>query len=419
MQASKTPRSSNSSGMFQIKKALALGALLFAHHVRSAEPPPPYLAPYLPRHDGDVLQDVPPRNDPVVAGMMTLRQALNAAPANLGAALQLASAYMEYGRLVGDARFSGYAEAVLAPWMCQPAPAAAVMVLQATILQYRHQFPAARELLQRSLEVDPHNGQAWLTLATLDMVQGSYPGAQKDCAKVTGYAGLALGLACSANVRMYIGQAAQSLQILDGALRSAPNASAATQAWMAGLMAEAAERLGDWPRAEAHYRRALLFEPQDNFLLVAFADFLLDRGRAREVPPLLEDHAQSDTAFLRIALAHSAMHSPDAARYVWLMAARFEALRFRGADFFGREQARFALELQHDAHKALDMAQQNWQQQRAPWDARVLLEAALAAQAPQASAQVLAFLKQTGLQDPIIDTLARQLRGQLVAGADP
>ena len=104
---------------------------------------------------------------------------------------------------------------------------------------------------------------------------------------------------------------------------------------MAGLMAEAAERLGDWPLAEARYRQALELEPQDNFLLVAFADFLLDRGRAAEVLPLLENHAQSDTAFLRIALAHSALHSADAARYVWIMGARFEALAFRGADYFG------------------------------------------------------------------------------------
>jgi Tfp pilus assembly protein PilF len=389
---------------------LALGALGVALHARSAEPPPPYFAPYLPRHDTEILQDVPSRTDPVVASMMSLRKALDAAPDDRGAALQLANAYMEYGRQVGDARYAGYAEAVIAPWMSKPSPAAAVMVLQATILQYRHQFLEARELLQRSLKIDSHNGQAWLTLATLDMVQGAYPVAEKDCAKVTAYAGLALGLACSANVRMYLGQAAQGLQILDGALKLAPNASAATQAWISGLMAEAAERLGDWPLAEARYRQALALEPQDNFLLVAFADFLLDRGRAPEVLTLLENHAQSDTAFLRIALAHSALHSSDAARYVWIMGARFEALAFRGADYFGREQARFALELQHDPQRALEMAQRNWQLQRAPWDARVLLEAAVAAQAPNASAQVLAFLKQTQLQDPIIESLAQRLR---------
>jgi hypothetical protein len=95
------------------------------------------------------------------------------------------------------------------------------------------------------------------------------------------------------------------------------------------------------------------------------------------------------------------------------MAARFEALRLRGSDFFGREQARFALQLEHDPQSALKMARRNWQLQREPWDERVLLEAALAAHEPAAAAEALEFLKKTRLQDPIIEPLARELRAQL------
>ncbi|MDP9066333.1 MAG: hypothetical protein M3O06_10760, partial [Pseudomonadota bacterium] len=184
-------------------------------------------------------------------------------------------------------------------------------------------------------------------------------------------------------------------------------------AWVHGLIAETAERLGDWQLAEAQYRAALQALPEDNFLLVAFADFLLDRGRPGEVLPLLAGHAQSDTAFLRIALAHTALHSPDATRYTWIMAARFEALRLRGSDYFGREEARFALQLQHDPQGSLDMALRNWQVQRAPWDARVVLEAALAAHQPQAAAEVLNFLRTTRLEDPLVLALAARIDAQL------
>jgi len=89
-------------------------------------------------------------------------------------------------------------------------------------------------------------------------------------------------------------------------------------------------------------------------------------------------------------------------------AARFEALRQRGSDYFGREEARFALQLQHDPRTALDMARRNWQVQRAPWDARVLLEAAKAANQPRAATEALEFLQQTGLEDPIVDPLAQE-----------
>jgi Tfp pilus assembly protein PilF len=304
--------------------------------------------------------------------------------------------------------------------VAQTAPPAGALVTQATILQYRHQFPEARDLLQKALRIDPRNGQAWLTLATLDMVQGDYPTAGKNCAQVTNNAGFELGLACLGSLRSYTGQAKQSLALLHQAEATGSAVSTAYQAWVQGLIAETAERLGDWPLAETHYLMALKLLPQDNFLLVAYADFLLDRGRPREVLPLLSGHTQSDTAFLRLALAQAALHSAQVTRYTWLMAARFEALTQRGSDYFGREQARFALQLQHDPQTSLDMARRNWQVQRAPWDARVFLEAALAAHQPQAAVDVLDFLTRTKLEDPIVLPLAQRVRTQLndVGGAN-
>jgi tetratricopeptide (TPR) repeat protein len=383
-------------------------------------PAAPFKAPYLPSSESEVLQDVPSLTDPAVSQMKTLRAKFDAAPHSLPAAMRLAGAYVEYGRQVGDAHFAGYAEAVIAPWMEAPEPPSSALVTQAAILQYRHLFIPARGLLQQALKIDAGNAQAWLTLATLDMVQGDYGSAGKDCAQVTATAGFEWGLACSGNLRSYTGRARQSLALLHQAEASGDNITAGYQAWVQGLLAETAERLGDWSLAESHYLSALKLQPRDNFLLVAYADFLLDRGRPTEVLGLLADHAQSDTAFLRLALAHSELHSDQTARYTWVMAARFEALSLRGSDFFGREQARFALELQHEPQAALDLARRNWQIQREPWDTRLLLQAALAAGQPQAATEALEFLQKSGLEDPIIEPLARELRGELkrVLGAN-
>jgi Tfp pilus assembly protein PilF len=346
---------------------------------------------------------------------------LDAAPQDLAAALRLADAYIDFGREVGDAHYAGYAEAVIAPWVNSPEPPADALLRQATILQYRHEFAPARALLRRTLGLDPGNAQAWLTLATLDMVQGDYAAAGRDCVNVSTGAGVEWGLACSASLRSYRGQARQSLALLDqiatGGERRDARVPAGYRVWTLGLGAEAAERLGDWSLAEDHYRKALALKPEDNFLLVAYADFLLDRGRPREVLTLLGAHAQSDTAFLRLALAKAALHDPDAPRYAWIMAARFEALRLRGSDFFGREQARFALELQRDPAAALELARQNWTQQREPWDTRLLLAAALAAGQPQAAAEALAFVATNRLEDPAIGALAQELRARLKLSA--
>jgi tetratricopeptide (TPR) repeat protein len=371
--------------------------------------PSAYRAPYTPALDGERLQEVPPAADPNVVQMRSLRAKLDAAPQSLDAAIRLANSYIDYGRQIGDAHYAGYAEAVIGPWLAGAAPPAGILLTEATILQYRHQFDAARDLLQATLKLDARSAQGWLTLATLDMVQGRYDTARKDCAQVMSNAGLELGSACLGNLLSYTGQARQSLALLQQSAVAGGRASAAYQAWIDGLIAEAAERLGDWSLAEAHYESALRLLPHDNFLLVAYADFLLDRGRPGEVLPLLADHVQSDTAFLRLALAQAALHTPAAPRYVWLMAARFEALRQRGSDYFGREEARFALQLQHDPQASLAMAQHNWAIQRAPWDARVLLEAALAAHQPRAADGVVAFIEQTRLEDPVVLSLVRQV----------
>jgi Tfp pilus assembly protein PilF len=386
--------------------ALALG---YAPGAGSATPTPPYRAPYEPTQDAEILQEVPALTDPAVARMTTLRKTFAATPHDLATAISLATAYVDYGRQVGDAHYAGYAEAVIAPWFAaQPVPSP-VLLAEATILQYRHQFPEARKLLHEALSEDPGNAQAWLTLATLDMVQANYAVAGKECVQVTSTAGVALGLACSANLRTYTGHARQSLVLLAQLEAGGSAQSTSYRAWIQGLMAEAAERLGDWPLAETHYRAALQLLPRDNFLLVAYADFLLDRSRPREVLVLLADATQSDTAFLRIALAQAALQSADTARYTWIMAARFAALTARGSDFFGREQARFALELQHDPQAALDVARKNWQVQREPWDTRLLLEAALAAGEPHAVDDVLAFRDSVKLEDPVIDGLVQRL----------
>jgi tetratricopeptide (TPR) repeat protein len=380
--------------------------------VWAGTPPPdqPFRAPYLPTRDGEVLQQVPAPSDPMVRDMRRLRTALDAAPRDLAAANRLATAYIDFGRQLGDAHYAGYAEAVIAPWLAQTPPPVQTLVLYATILQYRHQFKEARAQLALALARDGKNSQALLTLATLDMVQGDYEAASKGCSRLATASGYEFGIVCSAALRTYIGQAQQSLQLLQVVARNMAKEPAPVKAWLEGLQAEGSERLGDWPQAEQHYRKALSYTPEDNFLLVAYADFLLDRQRPAEVLPLLAGHEQSDTAFLRIALAQGALGSPDLPRYVWIMAARFEALMQRGSDFFGREQVRFALNLQHDPAAALELAQQNWAVQREPWDTRVYLEAALAAGQPAAAVPVIDFVDKNKLQDPLIEALVRQLR---------
>jgi Tfp pilus assembly protein PilF len=379
----------------------------------ASAPPPAYRPPYLPSHDSDVLQKVPKRSNPTVRKMYALRAKLSAHPHDLKTALALAKVYVTFGRGIGDAHYAGYAQAAIAPWMKLDPPPPKVLVMHATVLQYLHKFRHAEKELKAALKRDPGNANGWLTLAFTALIQGQYKLVNHSCVKLTDHGGPLLGGICTATLRSYVGHAKQAYTILKLDQGGGPKIPAAIKAWIQGLLAESAHRLGNAKTTERHFKKALSYTPNDNFLLVNYADFLLDHDRPAEVVKLLNGHTQSDTAFLRVALAEQALESPALGRYKWDMAARFAALGQRGDTIYQREHARFVLYMQDDPARALKLAKRNWTLQRAPKDARIYLEAALAANKPAAAKPVLDFLAKHGLQDPVIDGLAKTARAKL------
>ena len=381
---------------------------------QGATPPAPFRSPYLPSRDDTVLQEVPAASSAKVRGMRQLRQALDKSPQDFSIAARLSRAYIDFGREIGDAHYAGYAEAVIVPWLKQGTPPVEAWVIHAVILQYQHQFDVARVALRKAIEREPNNAAAWLTFSTIDMTQGEYDRAAEDCAHISRVA-TTIALTCSATVSSFIGQAQRSSELMAILGARIKGDDPSIRAWITGLQGEIAGRLGEWDKQESYFKQALQYAPGDDFLSVAYADFLLDRNRPSEVLTLLAKQTQSDTAFLRIALAQQALGSPQLARYTWIMSARFEALALRDSALYDREQSRFVLHMLRDPERALTLAQGNWKMQRAPWDVRVFLEAALAANKPQAAAPVIAFLDKTHLQDPFIDALAKQVRARVVA----
>jgi hypothetical protein len=92
------------------------------------------------------------------------------------------------------------------------------------------------------------------------------------------------------------------------------------------------------------------------------------------------------------------------------LAARFAAGRERGTTVHIREEARFTLALLHDAGRALPLAQANWNVQREPADARILLECALADKNRAAARPVLDWLNSNHVEDFRLRQLARQIQ---------
>jgi hypothetical protein len=180
--------------------------------------------------------------------------------------------------------------------------------------------------------------------------------------------------------------------------------------WVLTRLAETEERRGEVAAAERAYRDALALGLPDVYLLAAYADFLLDNGRAAEVMPLLMPHARADVLLLRLAIAAKATQDARRETLARELQARFDAARARGDTSHRKEESRFALAVQGQADRALALARANYEQQRELADARILLEAALAARQRSAAQPVLLWMQDTGIESPVLRSFAVRVR---------
>ena len=375
--------------------AALLGAVLLA-------------APRVPGNPGLVLERLPARPD---SALRRSREELRRDPANLRLALGYARSALQEARRASDPRYAGYAQGALGPWWAAPRPPEPVLVLRATIRQYFHDFPAALADLEAALALDPADGQAWVTLAAIRQVRGEPEQARSACAPLLRLSSALVAATCIASANGLSGDLARSTPLLRTLLERATDAGASERAWALSVLADLDDRAGNAALAEADFRAALAATPPDAWLLGAWADFLLDHRREAEVIPLLRDFTRADPLLLRLASAEQRLGAPEAKAHVEMLRDRFGASRLRGDTAHRREEARFTLELLGEPAAALALARSNWEVQREPADARILLEAALAAGDTGAARPVLDHLDRTRLEDVKLAALRSRLRG--------
>ncbi len=371
-----------------------------------------YAAPFIPAAPDQVLEKLPlAAVDPQTRELRGLRRQLADRPGDLELALRVARRNLEIGRAEADPRYYGYAQATLAPWWNQDPPPPEVLLLRAVLRQNRHDFDGALADLRQVLQANPRHAQAWLTQAVIQQVQGEPAAALRSCLALRRLTGSLLFNACWGGAASRGGQAEAAYRGLSQALAGSPGADPVERQWALTVLAEIAEQRGDAPAAETHFRDALALGRRDVYLLGAYADFLLDRNRPAEARELLKDEQRADGLLLRLALAERRLDDPAWQRHADLLEARFAAARQRGDSTHVASEARLRLELRQQPQEALELAQRNWAQgQREPQDARLLLEAALAAGQPQAAREVLDWLTRIRLEDERLAELSRRLR---------
>jgi tetratricopeptide (TPR) repeat protein len=305
----------------------------------------------------------------------------------------------------GDPRFIGYAQAVITPFVS--AMTADLLLVRGQLLQYRHEFELALEDFAAALRLNPDLAQAHAWRGAIYLVQGNYDTTREACQALTTLGREALAGACKGLLQAYGGQLQAADQTLQQALKLSSQPE--SQLWLLTRLAEVAAWRGQAKQAEQHYKVALALQLDDGYLLAAWSDFLLDAGRPAEVVKQLAGWEASDSLLLRLAEAEAALKSPAAARLAQALDERFAAARVRGDTTHRAEEARYQLRLRGDAAQALRLAVENYRVQREPRDARILLEAAIAAGDPAAAQVVRDWLASSGFEDARLRRLGKEL----------
>jgi tetratricopeptide (TPR) repeat protein len=355
--------------------------------------------PFIPQDDSVVLAEVPAgtRHSELATRQIAAKR--------IDVALPLAQLYIKQARLTGDLRFLGYAEAVLGPWIGPATMSADALVLHATVLQSRHDFSGALQVLERARALRPDDAQAWLTSATVLRVLGRYDQSLAACEQIAARADPVVVELCTQSIHGLTGDLSSAyvaIQQIDS--QAMPPEE---RAWRDSELGEMAVRLGRDIEAEHWFQNGLHASPSDFYIRAAYADLLLRNNRAADALRLLEGQETLEPLLLRIAIAQKMLRSPGLQQSSARLAAAFAAEAQRGDGVHHREEARFLLDVQDDPRGALTAAQENWKVQRETDDVLVLMRAAHAAGEPQAAQPAAAFVQQNGVQDVRIAAMMR------------
>ncbi len=364
-------------------------------------------SPRTPTQDSEVLERLPFRpGDTTARELASLRGAVAQSPSDPEPTRALAQRYFDLATARGDPRYVGYADALLGRFSATMT--APLLLVRGMVRQYRHDFADALNDFAAALQLDADMAGAHAWRGAIFLVRAQYAEAAKECEAMGKLGRPVLSGGCRGLTQAYTGQLATALKTLQHALDTTRDDN--QRLWLHTRLGEVAGWLGQTALAEQHYRQALALGMDDGYLLAAWSDFLLDQGRADEVAKQLAKWESSDGLLLRLAEAETLLKRPSAAAHVQALGDRFAAAKLRGDTTHQAEEARFHLRLRKDSREALRLASENYRVQKEPRDARIVLEAALAARDPTPARPVLDWLQTTGFEGQPLRLLAQQIQ---------
>jgi predicted Zn-dependent protease len=215
--------------------------------------------PWRPVDDSVVLAEVPAHG--VNAALEEAEREHRARPDDPVAAGRLVTEQLAAGRRLADPRYFGQAQAVLERFRARPDRPIGLDLQWADILQHRHDYDAARRVLDEVLARAPDTRQARLMRAQMNLAQGRLGDARRDCAALLRSG--PVGTACLAQVIGMAGDLGRGYALLARSA-SADGGDPAVRSWILTGLADMAARRGD-PASLTWLERAVSVDPDDQY----------------------------------------------------------------------------------------------------------------------------------------------------------
>lgn len=381
----------------------ALLALLFGMHAACT-----HAAPYYPAHDQDIVEKLP-------AGSLTYQQ-LKQPGTSTGKqpfeqVQEQINSLIKQAYRTGNPRTLGIAEAMLAPYTQQNAPA--IRLARANIYQATHRFAQSRQELLSVLQQLPDQPDSLLMLAAIDTVQGNFQSARQYCQRLHDPSLLVIRLACLAQIDGMTGKLRASAATMQQLLSLNSGLNTEQQQWLCLILADMALRLDDPVLAKQVFSQ---LDHDTAPALVARADWLMAHQAWLLTRNLLIPHTDNDSLLLRLSIAGQQLRQKEATQWRALLAQRLNIWQQRGETAHQREQAQFALWF-GSANQALELARSNWQKQRETADFSLYAQAAMRANSLDDLRILQQWAKTTGFEYPHINKKVTQHINRLMAQA--
>ncbi|MEC7119123.1 MAG: tetratricopeptide repeat protein [Pseudomonadota bacterium] len=368
--------------------ALFFGLMYVICHVSTAQ-----ASPYRPTNPDQVLEKLPRDFPQLTLDPRTVAQT----PSDVDAKLSQIQKLLEYAYLQGDPRALGQATALLQrhPMSSNNVP---LLMLRAQAAQANHQFAEATKFLKQVTQQQPNHSEAYLQLASIELVSGHFNTARQSCELVRGLDALVLRLVCLAQVDAMTGKLADTAAKLQKISQLLDTLNASQQLWVQLIQADIALRLND----KILMAKILKQLPTNNVpALTARADWLMAQGQWQKVYDLLKNHTEHEGLLIRWLTSKHRLKHADAIEHQKLLTEKIAQWRRRNDQAHYREQASYAL-LAESAKQSLNLARENWKTQRETADMVIYATAALRSKSQVDIQALLDWADSTRFEYPIV-----------------